>query len=77
MNKIYYVGPICYIAHSRMVEWLRDRGFLPIGTRPDLYNPSYIVWLYKTSDELLEVLNDYEENRGHGRPFHRKPKSTK
>ena len=77
MRDNYYIGPICYIAHSRLVEWLRDYGFLPIGTRPDLYNPDKIVWLYKTSDELLEVLNDYEESRGHGRPFHKKTKSTK
>ena len=50
----------------RLLEHLRDRGYLPIRHEPDMYNPKYNVWIFKNSEGLADAIEEYliaQENR--------------
>ena len=74
MTNTIYLGETTFINRTRMVEHLRQKGFLPFSTRPDIADVSKNVWLYETTDGLIDALNSYEAMRGHDRRFARKDK---
>ena len=74
MSNTIYLGETTFINRTRMVEHLRKKGFLPFSTRPDIADVSTNVWLYETTDGLIDALNSYEIMRGHDRRFARKDK---
>lgn len=50
----------------RLVEHLRNRGYLPIKTIPDKNNPKYNVWIYENNEALEEAIEEFfiiQENR--------------
>ena len=46
---------------SRMLEFLRKKGFIPVKTLPDFVNPKYYNWLFENSPELEEAITEYFE----------------
>ena len=54
INSEYY---IC--KRLRMLEHLKNKGFLPVRTEPDIKNPRYSVWIFKNSIELSEAIDEY------------------
>lgn len=50
----------------RLLEYLRDKGYLPIRHEPDMYNPKYNVWIFENSEGLADAIEEYliaQENR--------------
>lgn len=43
----------------RLLNHLRNRGFLPYMTQPDIRNPRFNVWLYEETPELRNAIEDY------------------
>ena len=43
----------------RMLEFLRNRGFYPVATIPDMNNPKYNIWLFDWTDEFEEAKKEY------------------
>lgn len=43
----------------RMLQYLKEEGFLPYLTLPDSGNPRFNVWRFKNSPELEEVIDRY------------------
>lgn len=72
MTKTIWLGDTTYINRTRIVEHLRNKGLLPFSTRPDIADVSKNVWLYQTTDKLIDALNSYEAMRGHDRCFKHK-----
>lgn len=54
-NKYY----IC--KRLRLLEFLRNKGFLPIRTEPDIKNPRYNVWIFENSTDLLDTIDEFLE----------------
>lgn len=47
----------------RLLEFLKDKGFLPLRTEPDIKNPKYSVWIFENSPELLDNIDEYLEKQ--------------
>lgn len=54
---------------SRMLEFLRKKGFIPIQVLPDYHNPKYYVWKFEETpdfilarDEWFKKVEDYKLN---------------
>lgn len=43
----------------RLLEYLKNEGFIPYATFPDKDNPRYNVWRFKNSPELQKALDAY------------------
>lgn len=43
----------------RMLEYLRNLGFMPYLTLPDCDNPKFNVWRFKNSPELEAAIDRY------------------
>lgn len=43
----------------KLLIFLRNKGFIPEQTVPDLYNPKYLVWRFKNSPELECAIEEY------------------
>lgn len=43
----------------KLLIFLRNKGFIPEQTIPDLYNPKYLVWRFKNSPELESAIEEY------------------
>ena len=43
----------------KLLIFLRNKGFIPEQTVPDLYNPKYLVWRFKNSPELETAIEEY------------------
>ena len=56
-NKYY----VC--KRMRLLEYLKDRGFLPVRTEPDIHKPKYNVWIYENSPELADAIENYLEQQ--------------
>lgn len=52
-------GKYYYCKRLRLLEYLKERGFLPIRTEPDIKNPKYSVWVFENSPELLDNIDGY------------------
>lgn len=46
----------------RMLQHLKERGFLPIRTEPDFNNPKYNVWIFEKTEALDEAVKEYLDN---------------
>ena len=43
----------------RMLEYLKNEGFIPYLTLPDVDNPRYNVWLFHNTPELEDTVENY------------------
>lgn len=43
----------------RMLSYLRELGFEPFATVPDVNNPKFNVWLFNNSPELEDAIHEY------------------
>lgn len=43
----------------RMLEFLKKKGYLPVRTEPDIYNPKYNVWIFENSEGLADAIEEY------------------
>lgn len=43
----------------KLLIFLRNKGFIPEQTIPDLHNPKYLVWRFKNSPELEKAIEEY------------------
>ena len=43
----------------RLLEYLLDHGFEPVGTQPDATNYRYKNWLFENTAELDAALREY------------------
>lgn len=43
----------------KLLIFLRNKGFIPEQTIPDLYNPKYLVWRFKNSPALESAIEEY------------------
>lgn len=43
----------------KLLIFLRNKGFIPEQTIPDLYNPKYLVWRFKNTPELEQAIEEY------------------
>ena len=46
------------IYSKRVCEELMQRGFRPIASFPNLFNPKFTCWAFKISDELRQALDE-------------------
>lgn len=60
-EKITLTGTYYVCKRYRMLTYLRDKGFIPEVTLPDMKNPKLYVWKFKITPELEETINDYFE----------------
>ena len=44
---------------SRMLEYLRKLGFIPIKTLPDYKNPKYYVWKFEQTPEFIVARDEW------------------
>ena len=44
-----------------MLNYLRDRGFIPFKSVPEINNPKYYNWLFYNSPELEQAINEWFE----------------
>lgn len=47
----------------RMLEHLRNEGYLPIKTIPDANNPKFNNWIFENSPRFEEVVSSYFEQQ--------------
>ena len=45
----------------RLLQYLKEQGFLPELTLPDVSNPKFNVWKFRNSPELEEAIDRYFE----------------
>lgn len=57
------MGEIYFCSRLRILEWLTQHGFEPIGNRPDRTDPNYTCWLFKRSPQLEQTLADYRKSK--------------
>lgn len=43
----------------RLLEFLKNKGFIPAMTLPDVNNPRYNVWRFKNTPELEDAIDEY------------------
>lgn len=54
-------GEIYFCKRLRMLEFLRNRGFMPFHVMPDAHNPKYNVFLFTNTPELEDAIEAYFE----------------
>lgn len=54
-----YRGRYYYCKRLRMLEYLRNKGFLPTTTIPDMNNPRYNIWLFEWTDDFDSAMKEY------------------
>lgn len=53
-----------YIVYShKLMRHLGEKGFTPFATAPNTKFPTKIVFIYDNTDELLEEINTYLNNK--------------
>lgn len=60
--------PYYYCSRLRLLEFLRNKGFYPIRTLPDINNPRYNAWVFDNTPELIEAVDEFltqQKNRLH------------
>ncbi len=61
MEKKITHNPIYFCKRLRMLEWLRNRGYMPFKVMPDANNPKYNVFLFENTPELERDIELYFE----------------
>lgn len=56
-------GAIYWCTRLRMLEWLNNKGFKPLGTTIDRRNPKMTTWLFRATPELVSAVNEYFASR--------------
>ena len=46
---------------SRMLEFLRKKGFIPVQVLPDYQNPRYFVWKFEETPEFISARDEWFE----------------
>lgn len=46
---------------TRMLQFLRNKGFIPVDTLPDLRNPKFYVWQFEETPELIKARDEWFE----------------
>lgn len=54
MKTEYYV-----CRRLRLLNHLRSNGFMPVETVPDANNPRYNCWLFVSSPQLMQLVEEY------------------
>lgn len=44
---------------TRMLEFLRKKGFIPVQTLPDFFNPKYYIWKFEETPEFIEARDEW------------------
>lgn len=44
---------------SRMLEFLRLKGFIPCQTLPDYFNPKFLVWKFEQTPEFIVARDEW------------------
>lgn len=53
-----------YIVYShKLMRYLGEKGFTPFATSPNTKFPNKIVFIYDNTEELIEAINNYLENK--------------
>lgn len=53
-----------YIVYShKLMRYLGELGFTPFATSPNTKFPNKIVFIYDNTEELIEAINTYLENK--------------
>lgn len=52
-------GRYYYCKRLRMLGWLKERGFLPCETIPDVNNPKFNVFVFENTPELEDAIEEY------------------
>lgn len=60
-NKNCKHGKVFTCRRLRMLNYLRDRGFIPFKSVPEINNPKYYNWLFYNSPELEQAINEWFE----------------
>ena len=58
-NKTMRHGAVYTCKRMRMLSYLKEHGFLPYATVPDIKNPKYSVWLFNSSPALEQCVENY------------------
>lgn len=59
MNGIDHQFFICKT--TRMLEFLRKKGFIPVRTLPEIHNPKYFVWVFEQTPEFVVARDEWFE----------------
>lgn len=43
----------------RLLIFLRNKGFMPEQTVPDVYNPKYMVWKFRNCPALEDAIDEW------------------
>lgn len=43
----------------RLLQFLKEKGFIPVMTLPDVSNPRFNVWRFKNTPELEDAIDEY------------------
>lgn len=46
----------------RLLQYLKEQGFMPVMTLPDVQNPKFNVWKFKNTPELEDAIERYFNN---------------
>lgn len=60
MNTNWHrTGEFYVCKRLRLLNFLKNKGFLPIRTEPDIKNPKYSVWIFKNTEPLLDAIDEF------------------
>ena len=45
----------------RMLEFLRNKGFIPVDTMPDFRNPKFYVWKFEQTPDFIKARDEWFE----------------
>lgn len=62
-TRYIYLGDIYFCNRYRQYKFLTDKGFKPIGTKPDPVYEDRIIFMFDR-DTVIDALNEYQENQG-------------
>ncbi len=58
-RKCKHKGEYYTCKRLRLLQFLKERGFLPYMTLPDVDNPKFNIWRFKNSPELESALDEW------------------
>lgn len=58
-NRTTKHGAVYCCKRTKLMAFLRMKGFIPFKVLPELYNPKYLNYYYYNSPELEDVITEY------------------